>query len=88
MAKDISLPDPSVVLDLLEAFRRSKTMFTAVSLGVFDALESGPRKLTELASDLKADPDALERLLDACVNLQLLSPYPNDMPTCPRPKPI
>jgi acetylserotonin N-methyltransferase len=48
-------------------------MFAAVSLGVFDALESGPRKLTVLAGDLKADPDGLERLLDACVNLQLLS---------------
>src|SRR5436853_116907 len=27
MAKDITRPDPAVVLDLLEAFRRSKTMF-------------------------------------------------------------
>jgi acetylserotonin O-methyltransferase len=73
MAYDISLPDPAVVLDLLEAFRRSKTMFVAVTLGVFDALDAGPRKLADLAHELKADPDALERLLDACVNLQLLA---------------
>src|SRR4051794_4547905 len=38
MATDITPPDPAVVLDLIEAFRRSKSMFTAVSLGVFDAL--------------------------------------------------
>ncbi len=73
MAKDISLPDPGIVLDLLEAFRRSKTMFTAVSLGVFDALAAGPRQLGALASELKCSEDGLERLLDACVNLQLLS---------------
>ena len=33
-----NLPDPAPVLDLIEAFRRSKTMFTAVSMGVFEAL--------------------------------------------------
>jgi acetylserotonin N-methyltransferase len=65
-------PDPAVVLDLLEAFRRSKTMFAAVSLGVFDALQHGPRTLTDLAVELKADADALQRLLEACVGLQLL----------------
>jgi acetylserotonin O-methyltransferase len=31
-------PDPKVILDLLQAFRWSKTMFAAVDLGVFDAL--------------------------------------------------
>jgi acetylserotonin N-methyltransferase len=66
-------PDPSVVLDLLEAFRRSKTMFAAVSLGVFDALRSAPRTLADLAAELKADADALQRLLDACVGLHLLN---------------
>jgi acetylserotonin N-methyltransferase len=66
------LPDPSVVLDLLEAFRRSKTMFAAVSLGIFDSLESGPKSLAGLAGPLQLNPDALERLLDACVGLHLL----------------
>jgi acetylserotonin N-methyltransferase len=83
MAKDISLPDPSVVLDLLEAFRRSKCMFTGVSLGVFDALASGPRSLQDLASVLGANADALERLLDACVNLQLLSKGPQGYANLP-----
>ncbi len=72
MADDNPQPDPAVVLDLLEAFRRSKTMFAAVSLGVFDALVAGPRSLGELAGELSVNPGALERLLDACVGLQLL----------------
>jgi acetylserotonin N-methyltransferase len=60
------------VLELLEAFRRSKSMFAAVKLGVFDALEPHAKPLSELASELGLNVDALERLLDACVNLQLL----------------
>ncbi len=40
MVPEVSNPDPAVVLELLEAFRRSKTMFAAVSLGIFDALEA------------------------------------------------
>jgi acetylserotonin N-methyltransferase len=56
----------------LEAFRRSKTMFAAVSLGVFDALASGPRSAAELAGEIGAEEDALARLLDACVGLALL----------------
>jgi acetylserotonin N-methyltransferase len=67
-----SQPDPNVVFDLLQAFRRSKTMFAALALGVFDVLESRPQSAAALARDLKLDADALERLLDACVGLQLL----------------
>jgi acetylserotonin O-methyltransferase len=72
MANDLTKPDPGIVLDLLQAFRCSKAMFAAVSLGVFDALVAGPKSLQVLADELKANPDALERLLDACVGLQLL----------------
>ena len=73
MASDKTQADPSVVLDLLESFRRSKTMFAAVSLGIFDSLEAGPRSLDDLAMTLNLNPDALNRLLDACVTLQLLA---------------
>jgi acetylserotonin N-methyltransferase len=69
---DPTPPDPTVVLDLLEAFRGSKAMFAAVSLGVFDALEQAPKTCEALAGELKAHPDALGRLLDACVGLGLL----------------
>jgi acetylserotonin N-methyltransferase len=72
MAVDVTPPDPAVVHDLLEAFRRSKVLFAAVGLGVFDALAAGPKPLAVLASELKADADALGRLLDAAVGLRLL----------------
>ncbi len=72
MATDNSHSDPAVVLELLQAFRWSKTMFAAVSLGVFDILASGPKSLTELAAELRSNADALERLLDACIGLELL----------------
>jgi acetylserotonin N-methyltransferase len=73
MVQDLTQPDPSVILGLLEAFRRSKTMFAAVSLGVFDALESGPQSAAALATTLKLDAGALERLLDGCVCLRVLA---------------
>jgi acetylserotonin N-methyltransferase len=59
---DMTTPDkipPDKIIDLIEAFRRSKTMFAAVKLGIFD----GARP---------ADSKALARLLDACVALGLL----------------
>jgi acetylserotonin N-methyltransferase len=67
-----SQPPPDPVLELLEAFRRSQAMFAALELGAFDRLAAGPAALPELARDLGADPDALGRLLDACVALVLL----------------
>jgi len=73
VAQDLTRPDPGIVLDLIEAFRRSKVMFAAVSLGVFDALATGARSASELAPELKADEDSLARLLNACVGLQLLT---------------
>jgi acetylserotonin N-methyltransferase len=68
----MDLPDPSPVTELIEAFRRSKAMFAAVSLGVFDALEPKPRSVNALAEELGVKADPLERLLDACVGLKLL----------------
>ncbi|HUA22321.1 MAG TPA: methyltransferase [Bryobacteraceae bacterium] len=49
----------NIVLDLIEAFRRSKTMFAAVKLGIFDGKR--PEGYKEL-----------NRLLGACVALGLL----------------
>jgi len=67
----MSLPDANAILDLMEAFRRSKVMFAAVSFGVFDRLERGPADAASLLPE--ADPGAAERLLDACVSLGLLT---------------
>lgn len=61
------------VLDLIQAFRRSKTMFTAVSLGIFDRLADGPLRATELAELTHSNSDSLPRLLDACVGLGFLT---------------
>ncbi len=65
-------PDPAAVLHLIDAFRHSKTMFTAVKLGIFDLLADAPQSAESLASELGANTDALERLLHACVGLGLL----------------
>ena len=67
-----SVRDSLRVIELIEAFRRSKAMFAAVSLGVFDALEHAPGDSATLAGTLNLKSDPLERLLDACVGLKLL----------------
>jgi acetylserotonin N-methyltransferase len=64
--------DPTGILELISAFRRSKTMFTAVRLGVFDKLEEQPRTSDKLASELNLNAGALQRLLNGCVGLKLL----------------
>ncbi|MCC6585151.1 MAG: homocysteine methyltransferase [Bryobacterales bacterium] len=64
--------DPGPILDLIEAFRRSKTMFAAVSLSIFDRLENGPAPVGALCRHGEHE-DSLERLLDACVSLKLLT---------------
>ncbi len=63
------MTSPAIVIDLIEAFRRSKAMFAATALGVFDRM---PATLEELAEALSADADALERLLCGCIALGLL----------------
>jgi acetylserotonin N-methyltransferase len=68
----VPLPDPAPVLDLIDAFRRSKTMFTAVSMGIFDRLHDSPAAAGAIAAQLGADRDAMERLLDGCAALGLL----------------
>ena len=67
-----NLPDTGPVSELIEGFRRSKTMFTALSMGVFDLLHRVPQSANGLAAALHANADAMERLLDACAALHLL----------------
>ena len=68
-----AIPGPAPVLALIDAFRSSKAMFVAVSLGVFDSLEREPGPAERLAAEFQAQSEPLERLLDACVGLGLLS---------------
>jgi acetylserotonin N-methyltransferase len=65
-------PQAQTILDLIEAFRRSKVMFTAVRLGVFEELATAPRSSADLSFRLSADRRALARLLDGCIALGLL----------------
>ena len=65
----MTLPDPTPVNHLIEAFRWSKTMFTTASLGIYDLL---PATAGSLAQSLGLNADALERLLDGNVGLGLL----------------
>jgi acetylserotonin N-methyltransferase len=64
--------DPTPVLQSLDGFRRSKAMFAALELGVFERLHRGSAKADVLARELSLNPDAAERLLDACVGSGLL----------------
>lgn len=63
------MTDPAPILDLIEAFRRSKTMFTAVKLGIFDGQ--------------RPPGAAMDRLLEACVGLGLLSKRGDDFVNTP-----
>ncbi len=59
--------DSQPIIDLIYAFRKSKAMFTAVSLGVFERLENGPAEASAFPGG-----EPMERLLDTCVALGLL----------------
>lgn len=63
---------PQPILELIEGFRRSKVLFTAVSLGVFERLADGPEEAFALSLQIGASEDTTTRLLDACVSLGLL----------------
>ncbi|MBI4587157.1 MAG: homocysteine methyltransferase [Planctomycetes bacterium] len=65
--------DAQLVAGILDGFRISKAVFTAVSLGLFDRLHDGPATAAELASALGCQEHALERLLGACAGLGLLA---------------
>jgi acetylserotonin N-methyltransferase len=60
--------DSAPIIELIYAYRRSKTMFAALSLGVFDRLHEGPAR----PADFGLREDTAERLLDACVSLGLV----------------
>ncbi|MEO6760009.1 MAG: class I SAM-dependent methyltransferase [Saprospiraceae bacterium] len=63
------IPPPQIIPDLLDGFRRSKTLFTAIELGVFEATPTTAASFSALAG---SEEHATELLLDACVSLGLL----------------
>ncbi len=68
----MSLPDPSPLIDIMDGFRRSKAMFAAVDMGIFDMLAEAPLSAPEIAARLGASPTGVERLLETCAALRLL----------------
>jgi acetylserotonin N-methyltransferase len=68
----MNLPDPAPIIDIMDAFRRSKVMFAAVNFGVFDMLAEAPLTASQIAARLDTDPSATQRLLEACTGLKLL----------------
>jgi acetylserotonin N-methyltransferase len=69
---DLTPPDPSGILELISAFRRTQILFTACELRLFDQLAE-PKSADQLAVELSLNGDALERLLGGCVMLGLLA---------------
>lgn len=61
-----------IIFDFIEGFRKSKAVFAAVELGVFDLLARGSLRADEVARRLGTHPDATERLLDTLVALKVL----------------
>ena len=67
------MPDPAAIIDIMDGFRRSKVMFAAVELGIFDMLSDVPLTAVAIAEKLHANLSATERLLETCFSLGLLS---------------
>ena len=59
-------------MELGFGFQASKTLLTAVELGVFDALATGPKTRAEIEDDLGFHPRASADFLDALVALDVL----------------
>jgi O-methyltransferase domain/Dimerisation domain len=60
------------VIDLMFGRWRSQILYAGVTLGVFDALASGPKNAVRVASELDVDASLLYRLMRALGSLELL----------------
>ncbi|XP_037542301.1 acetylserotonin O-methyltransferase [Nematolebias whitei] len=68
---------PQKILEYLDGFMVSKTMFAACELGVFDVLLAAERPLSaeEISEAVGASLDGTKRLLATCAVLQLLNTH-------------
>ncbi|XP_017279366.1 acetylserotonin O-methyltransferase [Kryptolebias marmoratus] len=68
---------PKKIMEYMDGFLISKTMFAACELGVFDALLDAGRPLSaeEVSQAVGANLDSTERLLAACAVLELLNAH-------------
>lgn len=58
--------------NVLNSFLGARAMMTGVEIGLFDALEAGPKSEAALIEQFGLDPDGARILLDACVNQNLI----------------
>lgn len=65
-------PTPDAILELGLGFWASKTLLTAVELGLFTALATEPRTAKEVVTELGLQPRGVVDLLDALVSLEML----------------
>jgi hypothetical protein len=61
--------DASCLLNLVGGFWTTQVIYTAVELGLADAMAQGPCSIQNLSTRLKANHDAIERLLQSLVSL-------------------
>ena len=57
---------------VMYGFVGSRVLMTALELGVFDALEDGPKGRDEVAKALGLDPEAVRIIFDTCVMHNLM----------------
>lgn len=63
---------PGLLRDRAYAFQSSRVLLTGFELGLFTTLGDKPRSSKEVASDLRTDPRATDRLMNALTALGLL----------------
>ena len=70
-------PMPEKLYGLIDGFRRSKALFAACELGVFDKLRSAssPQSIDDITKALSSDLDATTRLMDTLVAMELLEKF-------------
>jgi len=66
---------PERIMEMARGFQASRVLFSACQLGVFNALESGPKTSEAVAETLGTDPRATNRLLNALCALQLVEKH-------------
>jgi hypothetical protein len=67
------MPTPDRILQAAFGFRASKTLVSALELGLFTELGKGPRSARQLCRALDAQSDTLAELLEALVTLGFLN---------------
>jgi SAM-dependent methyltransferase len=65
--------NPAPLFELSVAYWHSCALFTAIELGVFEALAEGPQSVAQLSARTEAPEHSLKMLLDALVTIELLT---------------